>query len=84
MSGYRTGVQILDLLEVFGVEAVFSSPGSEWPVLWEALEREGGYWTNSHGIQQPPRGVGGHAGGGLQPQIRIHDSRRAPRISRVD
>lgn len=38
MSDYSTGVKMLDLLQAFGVEAVFTSPGSEWPVLWEALE----------------------------------------------
>ncbi len=38
MHDYGAGVQILDLLESFGVRAVFSSPGSEWPPLWEALD----------------------------------------------
>jgi acetolactate synthase-1/2/3 large subunit len=38
MADYRAGVQILDVLASFGVRAVFSSPGSEWPPLWEALD----------------------------------------------
>jgi acetolactate synthase-1/2/3 large subunit len=38
MSDYAVGAQILDTLESFGVRAVFSSPGSEWPPLWEALD----------------------------------------------
>lgn len=38
MHDYGAGVQILDILESFGVRAVFSSPGSEWPPLWEALD----------------------------------------------
>ncbi|WP_372718997.1 thiamine pyrophosphate-binding protein [Immundisolibacter sp.] len=29
----------LDILTGYGVEAIFSSPGSEWPPLWEALAR---------------------------------------------
>ncbi|WP_372724030.1 thiamine pyrophosphate-binding protein [Immundisolibacter sp.] len=29
----------LDVLNGYGVEAIFSSPGSEWPPLWEALAR---------------------------------------------
>ncbi|MGK2940551.1 MAG: thiamine pyrophosphate-binding protein [Immundisolibacter sp.] len=29
----------LDILNGYGVEAIFSSPGSEWPPLWEALAR---------------------------------------------
>ncbi len=29
----------LDILSGYGVEAIFSSPGSEWPPLWEALAR---------------------------------------------
>ena len=30
---------LLDILNGYGVEAIFSSPGSEWPPLWEALAR---------------------------------------------
>ena len=30
---------LIDILNGYGVEAVFSSPGSEWPPLWEALAR---------------------------------------------
>src|SRR5688572_22341699 len=38
MHAYGAGARILDILESFGVRAVFSSPGSEWPPLWEALD----------------------------------------------
>ena len=30
---------LIDILNGYGVEAIFSSPGSEWPPLWEALAR---------------------------------------------
>ena len=30
---------LIDILNGYGVEAMFSSPGSEWPPLWEALAR---------------------------------------------
>ncbi len=30
---------LLDILNGYAVEAIFSSPGSEWPPLWEALAR---------------------------------------------
>lgn len=37
----RIGAEVfLDILRGYGVEAIFSSPGSEWPPLWEALARQ--------------------------------------------
>jgi acetolactate synthase-1/2/3 large subunit len=39
MKDFAAGTLILDTLASFGVRAVFSSPGSEWPPLWEALDQ---------------------------------------------
>src|SRR5258708_27207195 len=30
---------ILDILRLNGVRTIFSSPGSEWPAVWDALAR---------------------------------------------
>jgi len=49
MSDYAAGVQILDVLETFGVQAVFSSPGSEWPPVWEALDERADAGRAPHG-----------------------------------
>ncbi len=39
MSQQNGAEVFLDILNGYGVEAMFSSPGSEWPPLWEALAR---------------------------------------------
>ena len=39
-----SGEGLLEVLRAYGVEYVFSSPGSEWPAVWDVLaagEREG-------------------------------------------
>ena len=33
------GDAILEVLRAYGVDCIFSSPGSEWPPLWDALAR---------------------------------------------
>ena len=30
---------ILDVLRLNGIDTIFSSPGSEWPAIWDALAR---------------------------------------------
>lgn len=35
------GDAILEVLRAYGVEYVFSSPGSEWVMVWDALARAG-------------------------------------------
>jgi acetolactate synthase-1/2/3 large subunit len=37
-TDFSTGVKMLEVFDAFGVDALFSSPGSEWPVLWEAID----------------------------------------------
>src|SRR5215210_3998692 len=32
-----SGEALLEVLRAYGVEYVFSSPGSEWPAVWDAL-----------------------------------------------
>ena len=39
MSQQNGAEVLIDILNGYGVEAMFSSPGSEWPPLWEALAR---------------------------------------------
>lgn len=39
MSVQTVGDGILEVLRAYGVEYIFSSPGSEWPPLWDALAR---------------------------------------------
>jgi acetolactate synthase-1/2/3 large subunit len=39
-SGFDGGDAILDALNRLGVEYIISSPGSEWPPVWEALARQ--------------------------------------------
>jgi acetolactate synthase I/II/III large subunit len=34
-----SGEALLEVLRAYGVEYVFSSPGSEWPAVWDALAR---------------------------------------------
>ena len=38
-TGVQAGEAILQVLLACGVEDVFSSPGSDWPAIWEALAR---------------------------------------------
>ena len=33
------GEALLQVLSAYGVEYVFSSPGSEWPAVWDVLAR---------------------------------------------
>jgi acetolactate synthase I/II/III large subunit len=40
-SGYDGGEALLDALLAAGIEVVFSSPGSEWAPVWEAIVRRG-------------------------------------------
>lgn len=37
MTGVQAGEAILQVLQACGVEDIFSSPGSDWPAIWEAL-----------------------------------------------
>lgn len=39
-TGFDGGDAILDALRRLGVEYIISSPGSEWPPVWEALARQ--------------------------------------------
>lgn len=39
-TGYDGGDAMLDAIRRLGVEYIISSPGSEWPPLWEALARQ--------------------------------------------
>jgi acetolactate synthase-1/2/3 large subunit len=39
LTGVQAGEAILQVLEACGVEDIFSSPGSDWPAVWEALAR---------------------------------------------
>ncbi|HVA23192.1 MAG TPA: thiamine pyrophosphate-binding protein [Chloroflexota bacterium] len=39
VSGIQAGEAILQVLRDCGVEDIFSSPGSDWPAIWEALAR---------------------------------------------
>ena len=37
-----SGEGLLEVLRAYGVEYVFSSPGSEWPAVWDVLALHAG------------------------------------------
>jgi acetolactate synthase I/II/III large subunit len=65
---YDGGELLLDALLAAGVEVVFSSPGSEWAPVWEAVarrERDGGRAPAYHDLWHETTAVGMATGYGL-------------------
>jgi acetolactate synthase-1/2/3 large subunit len=75
-----TGAGIfLDILNGFGVEHIFCSPGSEWPPLWEELarrqsegERAPTYWNVRHEEAAVSMASGYAKATGRLPAVLIH------------
>jgi thiamine pyrophosphate-dependent acetolactate synthase large subunit-like protein len=72
---------ILDILRLNGVRTIFSSPGSEWPAVWDALarppqpgERALRYLNTRHESLAVAMAAGYHKATGELPAVFLHSS----------
>ena len=72
---------ILDVLRLNGVSTIFSSPGSEWPAIWDALarppepgERALRYLNTRHESLAVAMAAGYHKATGELPAVFLHSS----------
>src|SRR5918911_4524235 len=72
---------ILDVLRLNGISTIFSSPGSEWPAIWDALarppregERPLRYLNTRQELLTTGMAVGYHKATGELPAVFLHSS----------
>jgi acetolactate synthase I/II/III large subunit len=72
---------ILDVLRLNGISTIFSSPGSEWPAIWDALarppregERALRYLNTRHESLTVAAAAGYHKATGELPAVFLHSS----------
>src|SRR5690349_11663745 len=81
LTAIQAGEAILQVLQMCGVEDIFSSPGSDWPAVWEALavRREQGnplprYVNCRHEELAVAMAMGYYRSSGKLPALILHTS----------